>query len=330
MTVQYTQTDLIQKIAQNNYSYKYSRTKKVTESDAAVEKLQSKADSFKKKVKALKRYTPGGISRDMLSGQVEDLVKSYNEMKTSSDTVTDKDVQKQIAKLEKLFSDNEKSLKKAGIEKANGKYTFNSKTFAEAADKTINSLFSGHDSFIDKAEKIMRKVEETADDAQYTVSEYKISQTQKYEAADMAMAAYMTLAGNTTSTLRACNGLVQSGGTSNNEVQNSVKTFLAYFAQSVYHADSANGSENTDKLNQLCLEHKDELAKLGMNFDSGQKNLVFDGNTDLTTNEFKTAYNALFGPNAAFGNSVVEYCKNIYNDIVQPEKLGVSILDEQA
>lgn len=329
MTVQYKPIDLINKISQNNYSYTHSFTKKVTETDANVEKLQDKAETFKKNVKKLKRYTAGGISRDLLESQVEDLVKSYNDMKSSTDQVTNQDVQKQIAKLEKLFSDNEKNLKKAGIEKVNGKYRFDSDTFGDVSDKTINALFVGHDSLIGQADKIMRKVDETASDAQYNISEYNISQTQKYEETDMELAAYMTLAGQTTSAIKSCDNLVQSGQLSSHDVQDSIKTLLTYFAQSVYRADSSTENENLDKLNQLCLGQKDQLAKLGLTFDSEQKNMIFDDSIDMTTADFKNAYNELFGKNATFGNAVSGYCKGIFNDIIQPDKIGVSIINAQ-
>lgn len=329
MTIQYKPADLINQIRQNNYSYTHSITKKITEADANIEKLQDKAEAFKKSVKKLKRYSSGGISRDLLESQVEDLIKSYNNMKSSSDKVTDKDVQKQLSKLEKLFSDNETNLKKIGVEKVSGKYSFDSKTFADASDKTINALFSGHDSFIGQADKIMRKVDETASDAQYNISEYRISQTQKYEEADMILADYMTLAGQATSTIKSCDTLVQSGRLDSDTIRD-LGTLLSSFAQLVYRTDSTNENENIDKLNQLCLDHKDKLAKLGLTFDSQQKKMIFDADSvDMTTPDFQNAYNELFGQNAAFGNAVSAYCKNIFNDIVQPDKLGVSIINTQ-
>ncbi|MDE7418356.1 MAG: hypothetical protein K2N44_18975 [Lachnospiraceae bacterium] len=326
MTVQYEPMKLIDQIRQNNYSYTHSYTKKVTEADANVEKLQDKAEAFKKSVKKLKRYSSGGISRDLLESQIEDLVKSYNDMKNSSAKVTDKDVQKQISKLEKLFSDNEKELKKIGVEKVNGKYSFDSKTFADAADKAIDALFVGHDSFIGQADKIMRKVDETASDAQYNINEYKLSRTLNYEEADMTLAANMTLAGQTTSVMT----IVQSSNLSDSTIQDSTKKLLAYFAQSVYHADGTNANKNIDKLNQLCIDHKDKLAKLGLTFDNEQKNMVFNASVNMTDPDFRNTYNELFGKNAVFGNAVSEYCKNIFNDIVQPDKIGVSIIDAQA
>lgn len=330
MNIQYKPFDLINNIKNNNYSYTHSFTKKITEADAGVEKLQDKAESFKKSVRKLKRYTSKGISRDLLESQVEDLVKSYNTMKSSAGDVTDKAVQKQLSKLEKLFSDNEKALKKIGVEKVNDKYALDSKTFADASDKAIDALFEGHDSLIGQIDRIMRKVDETASDAQYNVNEYKLTQTQHYEEKDMTLAALMTLAGQTTSTIKSCNKLVQSGQLADNQVQDSVRTLLTYFAQSVYRTDGDIENETVDSLNKLCLDQKDQLARVGLTFDSDQKRMSFDPGTDMTTTGFQEAYNELFGQNAPFGNAVSEYSKAIFNDIVKPDKIGVSIIDAQA
>ena len=326
MNIQYKPFDLIDTIRDNNLSYTHSFTKKVTTADANVEKLQDKAESFRKSVKKLKRYSPGGISREMLTDQAEDLVKSYNAMKNSSDQVTDKDVQKQLAKLDKLFSDNERTLRKAGIEKLNGKYTFDRATFAEASEKTVNALFSGHDSLVGKADKILRNVEETTDDIQYITSEFNVSSTLKYEEKDMLTAEYSAIAGQVASTLK----LIPSDALSDSDMQNSVKDLLKIFSQSAYRTNSASKNENIDKLNQLCLDQKDRLAKLGLTFDSGQKNMIFDANVDMTTADFQNTYNELFGKNAAFRNSVIQYSKNVFNDIIKPDQIGVSIIDAQA
>ncbi|MDE7273052.1 MAG: hypothetical protein K2N95_08325 [Lachnospiraceae bacterium] len=329
MTIQYSPRDLIEKIAGNNYSYTYSSVKKVTVADANVEKLQDKAEAFKKKVKTLNRYTSGSISKDLLAGQVEDLVKTYNDMKSSASTVTDKDVQKQISKLEKLFSDNEKNLKKIGITNVNGKYSFDSDTFEDATDKAVNTLFVGYDSFIGKANKIMRNMEETTDDAQYVVSEYKINHTQTYKDTDIAQAASTTLAGQAASSIKAYNSIVQSGNGIPANFQDSMKILLTNFAKTVYRTEGTTDNETIDKLNQLCLDHEEELAKLGLTFSSDKKSMEYHPETiDMTSSDFQNTLNDLFGENATFGNTVSEYCKNIFNDIVQPDKIGVSILDQ--
>ncbi len=84
MAIQYTPIDLINKISNNNFSYTTHRIKKVTETDTSIEKLQEKSESFMKKLKKLKRYSSGSISRDMLENQLTDFLKSYNDMKDLS------------------------------------------------------------------------------------------------------------------------------------------------------------------------------------------------------------------------------------------------------
>ena len=330
MNIQYKPFDLILDIKNNNFSYTHSFTRKITETDEDIEKLQNKAASFKKNVKKLKRYSAGGISRDLLETQVDDLLKSYNDMKNSSSKVTDEDVQKQLSKLEKLFSENENKLKKIGVENINGRYVLDSKTFSNVSEKAINTLFEGHDSFIGQIDKIMRKVDETTSDAQYDISEYKVNQTHKYNEKDMTLAALITLAGQTTSTLISIDDMVQSGQLSDTDAQKSMKTLRPIFAQSIYNTDSTIKNENVDSLNKLCLQQKEQLAKIGLTFDSGQKNMIFDASIDMTTADFRNAYHSLFGKNASFGKAASEYCKDIFNDILQPDKIGVSIIDAQA
>lgn len=324
MAIQYTSYDLIKKITDNNYSYTNSYVKKFTEADTNVEKLQDKSADFQKKIKVLKRYSPGGTSKAILEKQLTDLVKSYNEMTGSADKVTDKDVQKQLTKLQKLFSDNEKDLKKIGIEKVKGKYEFDSDVFADAADKTINTLLVGHDSLIGKADKIMRKLEDTTDGAQYNTVEQKMTKTTKYETADMALAAYAVLCEQTTSLLKMYDGIL-----SQDTEEPPIKACLENFARSAYHSESRD-NENVSRLNQLCRDHESQLARLGLVFDSEYKNMTFDETTNtMSASDFKDAFHELFGENAPFGNTVSGYCKNIFNDIIDPAKIGVSIIDAQ-
>ena len=57
--------------------------------------------------------------------------------------------------------------------------------------------------------------------------------------------------------------------------------------------------------------------------------MAFDSTVDMTTNEYKTAFNELFGTNAAFGTELSASCKNMINDILKTSKIDVSIIDEQ-
>lgn len=329
MTLQYTPTQLIHKISQNNFSYTTSRTKKITETDTNIGNLNDKSESLKKSLKKLKRYSSGGTSKDMLEKHLTDFLKSYNDMKESSESVTDKDVQNQLAKLDKLFTDHKKELRKIGVEQVYGKYTLDSKTFEDAKDKNIESVLTGYDSFLGKADKIMRKLDETAGDALYDIVERKISSTTQYNEKDLVLASCATLASVSESALNKYNPFVQAGNYS--EIKDSILGTLDYFADStmnIFHVQS-DKSDSVDNYYKLCIENKDTLAKVGLIFDGDTKSMTFDDTIDMTTSDFKSAYNALFGDNADFRKDVSAYCKDIINDTLQPEKIGVSLIDMQ-
>lgn len=323
--------DLIEKIANNNFSYTSSYTKRIVETDTDIQKLQDKEETFRQKLKNLKRYSPGGTSKDLMEKRLEDFLKSYNELESSSASVTDKDIKKQISKLKNLFSEHGKDLEKIGITKEKGKYTLNSKAFAKAKDKKIDELFFGHDSFIGKVDKIMHKLEGTTDGAEYSVVQRKMNRTTNYQKTDIALAANITVAGSAISALQNSSKLVQEdlSDPKFQEFQNSIKDCLSYVAKYIYNPDNKDLAEAIGKLNQLCLDNKEDLSKIGLTFDSENKKISFDSTIDLNTSEFKEAYNRLFGENAAFGTTASEDCKTIINDLLQPEKIGVSIIDQQ-
>ncbi|GFI21444.1 hypothetical protein IMSAGC011_00214 [Lachnospiraceae bacterium] len=325
----YTPVDLINKIRDNDFSYTSSYVKKITETDTDIQKLQDSEDSFRKKLKMLKSYSPGGTSKDMVEKRLEDFIKSYNDLEKDSASITDPNVKKQVSKLKKLFSEHEKDLRKVGITKEKGKYSLNYKIFKNAKDKSIDQLLVGHDSFIGKADKIMRKLEETTDNAEYSIVEHKITQTTEYKENDVLLATKVTLAGSILSALQKNNSLVQSSVISNPTFQEDIKKSLTSFADFIYNTNNTDHVETIGKLNQLCLDHKEELSKIGLTFDSENKKMRFDDTIDLTTNDFTSNFNTLFGENAVFGTTAAQDCKKIIHDLLQPEKIGVSIIDQQ-
>ena len=326
MTVQYTQMDLLNKIAQNNYSYRNSYVKNITEVDENVGKLQDNMSTFKKNVKWLKKYKSGATSKTRLEKELTSLIKSYNGMDKNVDSITDKDIQKQMSKLEELFSENEKNFKKIGIEKTNGKYVLDSTKFEDADEKALDALFSGNDSFINKVDKILRKVESSADDAHYNKVERKMTSVTNYNEVDVSLAAFMTLAQQTKSAMSEYNASVQSGSLTN-DIRNAIETDLRYFAISAYKTYGDEESGSLEELNQLCRDNEAKLNKVGIYFDSEYKIMSYVAGIDMDTVEFKNAYNELFGTDAEFGKKVQEYTGKVFNSIVKPDKIGVSIVD---
>ena len=333
MAVQYTPIGIIQKISQNNNTYTNSYKKKVREADADIEALQEDAEAFRKSVRALKRYSPGVTTKTRLEKQLKELAKSYNSMKKSAAGVTNEDVKKQLSELEDLFSENEKELKKIGLKKTDGKYEFDSDIFEEAEDKIIDSLLTGKDSFIRQADKIMSRVEAGADDAEYHYVERNISRTTRYEQEDMEVVALLTLAGEVTSVMKAYGGKIQAGTLEDADKEN-IEQDLIYLGQAMYITDKNEESENLEKLNQLCRDNENKLAQIGLKFDSEYKKLTYDENTDMSSDAFKSAFYELFEKSEvsgepAFWEKLSKYSRNVFNGIIKPETIGISIIDTQ-
>lgn len=117
MAVELTQTELLNKISQNDFSYRNIYLKNMVEVDEDVEKLQDNIDKFKKSAKWLKKYSAGASSPTRLAKEIKSLIKSYNDMNGNAGSITDKDIQKQMSKLSKLFSENDKNLKKSALKR---------------------------------------------------------------------------------------------------------------------------------------------------------------------------------------------------------------------
>lgn len=65
-------------------------------------------------------------------------MKSYNDMKESSESVTDKDVQNQLAKLDKLFTDHKKELRKLVLNKYMENIPWTAKPLKMPRIRTLN------------------------------------------------------------------------------------------------------------------------------------------------------------------------------------------------
>lgn len=327
MAVEYKPLDLLNKITQNNYSYSSTYKKKITQVDEDVEKLQGNMSTFKKSMKWLKKYTTGASSKTRLEKEVKSLIKSYNEMDKNKGAITDKEIRKQLDKLDKLFTENKKNLKKIGIEKVNGKYTIDSKEFDDADEKALSALFEGSDSFINKADKIMRKAEAGAEAVRYSRVERKITNSMDYKESDILVATFMPLAQQTADALNGYSAAVKSGNLSA-DYKNAIKTALDLFAKSAYKSYSADDSGYLDKMNQLCRDNMDKLNKLGIDYsDADKKTIAYTDTADMDSEEFKAAYDSLFGKDGGFGTMIQQYAGKVFNSIIKPDKIGVSIID---
>jgi ribosomal protein S17E len=150
-----------------------SYIKYVREEDENVESFQSKFEDFRKVIRNLHNYSSNDTTNDKLKTYLTKLTDTYNSMAKKKDGITDKSLLKQLDSLDSLFEDNAKALKKLGLKMSDGKLEFDDDKFDDDADseqKTINSLFTGTNSFIDQIYKLMRKIDKSASEAQYVLT----------------------------------------------------------------------------------------------------------------------------------------------------------------
>lgn len=351
MAIQYTATDFLRKLSQSNYSYTNAYRKKVCESNKDVETLQLDVAGLKKTVKDLGKASKGMVfnsgldnlkiyykktavetkglgSKTRLEKHFQKFAKTYNSLKSDAENVSDKELDKQMEKLDKLFEKNEKDLKKIGLKKKNGKYVFDSETFKDADSKVINRVLEGKDSFVRQTEKIMRQIETRLDDIQYTTVQRNLVRTTKYDDDQITLASSFTLAKETTKVLGMCGELLEIGALPE-EYKLEIPEDLSLFVNAY---NSANQYENEDcnNLKAFCEGKETELAKVGIFFqedDNGNKIMKYDETTSLDDPNFQNAYIDLFGKDSEFVKNVIDFCSSGFNNTIKPENIGVSIVD---
>lgn len=330
MAIQYTATDFLNKLSANNYSYTNLYKKKVRESNTDVETLQEDIIKIKKTVKNLGKYSEGVTPKTKLEKQLKSLVETYNSMDKDAGKISNDELAKQMDKFEKLFSENEKNLKKIGLKKSDGKLEFDSEAFEDAEDKYINKLFTGKDSFVKQADKLIRKIEECADNSQYSLVERSFGSTMRYDTEEMQLAHSFVLAKETTRILGICGGLMEMGALTE-EYEEELKMDLGIFSDYVYNNANYYENENYDKLQALCEDKKEELSKIGLTFNEnldGKNEMMYDDTVDIDSAEFQEAYISLFGNNSEFVNNITDCCSSGFDSVLNTEKIGVSIVDE--
>jgi len=330
MAIQYTAVNFLSRLSENNYSYTNTYKKKVRESNADVETLQDDIAELKKTVKDLGRYTKGVTSQNRLEKKLKKFVKTYNSMDKNAEKVSNDELEKQFEKLEKLFSENEKDLKKIGLKRSDKKLEFDSDVFKDADNKIINKLFEGRNCFIKQADKLMRKIEECADNSQYSMVERNLTKTTRYDENEMSLACFFIDAKENMELLGLYSGLIEAGGFSEEYKENCEKE-LKYFTDLACNNAVNYEDENYNNMKALCEDKKEELAKIGITFEdgiSGENTMKYDETlADLNQPDVQSAYVSLFGKDSEFIKNLMECCNKGFNAIIKPEKLGVSIVD---
>lgn len=325
MAIQYTAWDFYTKLAQTmpDYNYSYSYKKKVNESNSDVETLQENIAKLKKNVKKLKKYSEDTTPKTRLKSHLESLVKTYNTYKKNAGKISDDETKEQIEKLEKLFSDNEKALKKVGLKKSDKKLELDSDIFDKADQKTINKLFTGRNSFAKQADKIIRKIEECADKVQNSVKEHTFSSLAKYSSDDMDLALLFITGKDNANILSGLGEDIENGLYNEDEIKRNLSLFVDLSGSDWYD------NEYLDKVKALCENNKNELSKIGITVENTDSKITIEYDDDMT-NFDREAFINLFGKNVEFANGVKECFTDGFNQVIKAEKIGVSIIDTYA
>lgn len=329
MNISYqTASDLYNKILTNGNTYMYSYQKRVREADGNVQELRKDIESFRKNLRELKNYDSDSVTRSKLERNLEKFAKTYNDLKKSSENITDKELSKMMSKLDDFMEENKKSLKKIGLKESDGKWSFDKEVFEEVKDKDIIAVCEGNDSIFNQMNKMMRKVEKKADEEEYQLVTRKFHSVTQYSQQEMTQANEANVLYSTISSLQSGNSVVQnydaSTGAFSSEITNSLQSFCAYYNALV--DDYTESSQvYINSIMEKTQANKTHLLNVGIELNEGTLNYV-GGKEDSA--EYKSSYAALFGEdgeNATYGTSVKTQAKNIFNKTMKTDSLGITI-----
>lgn len=323
MAVRYTANVFLDN--SNNCIYVNSYKKKTLEANTDVQKFQKNAEAFRKSVKELNKYSSKSSIKSKLVKQIKGFVDSYNSMKESSGKVTDKELDKQLEKLDELLAENDKKLGKIGIKNDGGELEFDSEVFEETKGKAIDELFAGSDSFIRKVRKIMRGVEDSAEDAEFSLTERKISNTTQYSGWNIENAKPYTAIGEQVVKLKDYSKLMTGSAPLEESSKQAVSGCLKAFVEGCADFKDAKESE---LIKDLCKKNADKLNDVGISVDAdGNAGFNELSGIDVDSKSFRNAYQYLFGGSAAFGKAITDVSKAVLSRIEDPKKTGASAVN---
>jgi hypothetical protein len=334
MSINYNASDFLNRITNNNnYYYTSSYTKNVREADDEVESFQSKFSEFRKIVRRLNNYNSNDTTEDKLKDYLSDLADTYNSMSKKAENITDSSLKKYLNKLDTLIDDNAKSLKKLGLKKNDdGELEFDEDTFDDDFDqKVADKLFTGTDSFIDQARKLMRNIDYSASDAEFVTTEKRFYDGIKYSNEEITQAkAYLNLLNNST-VLNTLSGSVKDGSISNID-----KEDMYSVLESV--RDNLNLLGENGKEIYENEKYNADFANLGFSLENNS--VTFSRNAESVDTSDGTSYSSLkqefigsltqlFGDESSndggFMNWLKKYCQDGYNKTIKLEEIRKNI-----
>jgi hypothetical protein len=317
MSINYNASDFLNRITNNNnYYYTSSYTKNVREADDDVESFQSKFSEFRKIVRRLNNYNSNDTTEDKLKDYLSDLADTYNSMSKKAENITDSSLKKYLNKLDTLIDDNAKSLKKLGLKKNDdGELEFDEDTFDDDFDqKVADKLFTGTDSFIDQARKLMRNIDYSASDAEFVTTEKRFYNGIKYSDEEITQAkAYLNLL-NSSTVLNKLNSYIQ-----NDMVGSADKTdVFSEFEKFAKNLNLTDKNGEAEKIYKTICNEKD-FENLGFTFNEDEKKIEYVRKEDrnVANSDFKDSFAALFGDGTSLIDELNRYCQNGYDQTIK-------------
>ena len=328
MNISYSASDLYNKKSSNGNSYISSYRKNVREANLDVQNFQKEIESFRKSVRKLKNFDSDTVTSNKLEKYLKNFTESYNKLKDSGEEITDKELSKTLSDVDEFLKENKKSLKRLGLKESNGKWEFDEKVLEETKESDLNKIFEGKDSLFKKLDKLMRTMEEKAEEEEFQLVSRKFYTVTKYSEEEMWQGGTAFYVQGVVEGLQELNTKVQnydvSIGNDKQEIKKGINAFVWGYNDMLTKAtDSASKYTNYMLEKTKAAETVDNFSKLGITVrDDGTLEYYSDAIIDDT---FKEGYAALFEENAAYGNLIKQYAKDIFNTTMKTESLGITI-----
>lgn len=319
-------------------SYQYSKSKDVYKVNAQARVVSDEAASLRKTIRKLSQYDSFSSTKKTVQKQMEKFTDEYNAMLKNEGKVDDKNYRKSFKQLKELVDNHKYKLKKIGFayDEDSKRYKLDLEKFDEASNKELEKLFANDDSFMVKAEKLVKKLHKTANaKIDTTQRQTHIGTIQLGKQQFLAATAAM----NSVTVLSNLRKLSQSG-TMDEERSELTNIYLDAFAEQLTaftkcSADS-DETESVEALLNLFNEHQSEFKELGFklttdDYDGSAKLIYHEQDWTGDTEEAqqrRQIFDTLFGgASDSFGVKAEALSKKIFRKAMQLDKSGI-VVDE--
>ncbi len=312
---------------QDGYKYTTHYQKNVRETDTEVEEYEEKLTDMRKAIKNLNQYKPATTTKEKLEKQLKKFVNSYNEIKDGSEEIANKKIAKSLKQLESILIEHEKELKKLGIrENTKGEIIFDSEKFKDVEQKNIDKLLVGKDSFIRDIFKMTKNLQKQAQEARYNTVNRKFFSQIPFESNDVAAATASLELTVDISKFETFNTIIQDGSMTDEQITNihdNINCFInSYNTLCIAFSDNSQVTAMIEK----TASYKNELSTIGISIDESSNILNYSKVDNLDTDEYKAAYELLFGnSDATYSSLLKQYTAKIYTTALDTDSHGISI-----